>query len=218
MKYSAILNRTAPLRVMALVVSLLLWSFPGFAHCDSMDGPVVKDAQAAIKDGNVEPVLKWVRPEDESEIRELFAKTLKGRTSGSEVQELLDRHFFETLVRVHRAGEGAPFTGLKPAGTPVEAGIAEAEKALASDSGDALVNDLESGVKEAVHERLSRVQEAKKHVNDSVEAGRKYVETYVEYIHFVERLHAVIAGAADEQHNAGHAHEAVEHEKLESNG
>lgn len=212
------LNRTRALRSLAVMVALLLWSLPVLAHCDTMDGPVVKDAQTAIQEKNVEQVLKWVRPEDEGEIRELFAKTLTAREKSAEARELLDQHFFETLVRVHRAGEGAPYTGLKPAGTPIDAGIAEAEKALNADFGQGLVKDLQAGLEHAVGERLSRVVEAKKHADESVEAGREYVEAYVEYIHFVERLYVVIAGTAGEAHGADQAHEAADHTAHHSNG
>ena len=86
------------------------------AHCDTLEGPVVSTAKAALENGDVTPVLKWVKEDDEKEIRELFAKTLSARKQGKEARELADRYFFETLVRVHRAGEKAPFTGLKPAG------------------------------------------------------------------------------------------------------
>ena len=85
-----------------------------FAHCDTLDGPVVKTARAALEKGDVTPILKWVKKENEAEIRDLFKKTLSVRSKGKEAQELADMYFLETLVRVHRAGEGEPYTGLKP--------------------------------------------------------------------------------------------------------
>lgn len=47
-----------------------------------------------------------------------------------EARQLADMHFFETLVRLHRAGEGAGFTGLKPAGRDLGPAIPAADKAL----------------------------------------------------------------------------------------
>jgi len=126
------------------------------------------------------------------------------------VQELVDMHFFETLVRVHRAGEGAPYTGLKPADTPVEPGIEAAEKALESESGGALVEALQAKLRSSIHERFQRAVEAKKHKDDSVAAGRKYVEAYVDYIHYVERLHVVMSGTS------AHGHEAEANEHAET--
>ena len=50
-----------------------------YGHCDTMDGPVVKTAQAALSKGDVTPVLKWVKPEQEADVREAFKKTLAVR-------------------------------------------------------------------------------------------------------------------------------------------
>jgi hypothetical protein len=75
-----------------------------------MDGPVVNTARMALEKGEVTPVLKWVRKKDEDEIKEQFQKTLIDRKQGKEAKELADRYFFETLVSLRRAGEGAPFT------------------------------------------------------------------------------------------------------------
>ena len=77
-----------------------------FAHCDTLDGPVVKTAKTALEKGEVTPILKWVKKENETEIRDLFKKTLTVRSKGKEAQELADMYFLETLVRLHRAGEG----------------------------------------------------------------------------------------------------------------
>jgi hypothetical protein len=82
------------------------------AHCDTLDGPVVTEAKVALEKGDVTPVLKWVKAKNEDEINTVFKKTLAARSSGKEAKEIVDLYFFETLVRVHRAGEGAAFTGL----------------------------------------------------------------------------------------------------------
>lgn len=88
-----------------------------FAHCDSYDGPVIKDAEKALETNNVNLVLKWVTKEQEKEITTLFHKTYELRNGDKGVYEIVEKHFFETLVRLHRETEGAPYTGLKPAGT-----------------------------------------------------------------------------------------------------
>lgn len=197
------------LSMAALVLAGLGFLYPtgAWAHCDTMSGPVISDAKYALEAKKVDPVLKWIRPQDEEEIRSLFDKTLEARKKGEGVQELVDMHFFETLVRVHRAGEGAPYTGLKPADTPVEPGIEAAEEALQSKSDSAIVNALQSKVESSVHERFQRVIVAAQHKDDDAVAGREYVEAYVDYIHYIERLHEVLSGAAAH----GHATEASEH-------
>jgi hypothetical protein len=167
---------------------LLLMSSFASAHCDTLDGPVVMTAKAALDKGDVTPVLKWVGKEDEADIRDLFKKTLIVRSKGKEAKELADMYFFETLVRVHRTGEGAPYTGLKPAGH-VEPSVAAADKALESGSPDNLVKLVNDAAAAGIRERFSRVAEAKKHAEESVEKGREYVAAYVAFTHYVERLH-----------------------------
>jgi hypothetical protein len=166
------------------------FALPGIAsaHCDTMDGPVVAAARAALEKGNIAPVLKWVRPEQESEIRDAFARTLSVRAGGPEAKMLADNYFFETLVRVHRAGEGAPYTGLQPAGTPIEPAIRLADSALASGNADGLVKGLTDRAEEGIRQRFARASEAKKHADENVAAGRRFVEAYVELTHYVERL------------------------------
>lgn len=159
------------------------------AHCDTMDGPVVKDAQAALEKADVTLTLKWVRAEDESEIREAFKKTLVVRTKGDEARDLADRYFFETLVRVHRAGEGAPYTGLKPVGTEVEPVVELADKALETGKEDDLVKLVTGQAAEGIHERFAHAREARQHAEESVEAGRRFVEAYVSYVHYAEGVY-----------------------------
>jgi hypothetical protein len=85
-------------------------------HGDSMDGPVVKAAMKALDTRDVRAVLPFVPKQGEAEVTEVFEKVINARLQSSEAREVADRHSFETVVRIHRAGEGAPFTGLKPAG------------------------------------------------------------------------------------------------------
>lgn len=179
---------------LVLGIGLLL---PGqaFAHCDTLDGPVVAEARSALAEGDVTPVLKWVRAEDEAEIRAAFEKTLAVRKLDPEARELADRYFFETLVRIHRAGEGAPYTGLKPGGT-VDPAVARADRALESGSVEKLAGDIAAHAAEGIRERFDRVVETRKHAGDSVQAGRTYVEAYVGYVHYVEGVARAVHGAA----------------------
>jgi len=171
---------------------------PVAAHCDSMDGPVVTAARAALEQGRVELVLGWVRPQDETQIRTAFARTLEVRRAGGEAQALADLWFFETLVRIHREGEGEPYTGLKPAGQELAPGIEAADQALKAGSVEALAPQIAEHVADAVRERFERVRALASHDPRDVDAARAYVHAYVEYIHFVE-------GIVEAVHGEGHA-------------
>ena len=175
--------------VAAVILLVLATAGNALAHCDTLDGPVVSLAKQALEKGDVKIVLPWVAAEKEKEIREAFDLAAAVRGKGAKEKEVADRYFFETLVRVHREGEGAPFTGLKPAGLDLGPAIPAADEAL--DSGDPrpllkLVNDK---VHEGIHKYYTEARERRAHAKDSVEAGRAYVQAYVPYLHFVERLY-----------------------------
>ena len=191
-----------------MAVSVLFAVLPGgkiFAHCDTLDGPVVQDARIALQKQDVTAILKWISKEHESEIRQAFARTLAVRATGKEAQELADLYFFETLVRLHRAGEGAPYTGLKPAST-IEPAIAAADTALQTGSVDALAEEIGNAVRNGIKKRFKKTLDRKKHADDSVEAGREFVEAYVEYVHFIEAIHNLAAKEAEHHIDEQHKH------------
>jgi hypothetical protein len=179
----------------------------GFGHCDGVDGPVVKLARRALDAEDVNLVLPWVRAEDESEIREAFTHALAVRKLGNEAKELADRHFFETLVRVHRAGEGAPYTGLKPAGRDLGPAIPAADRALEDGSIDNVLKVLTDALRKGLHEHFHRAMHHKGFAQDDVKAGREYVEAYVPYIHYVEGLWELASSATH-----GHSDEIEKNE------
>ena len=100
----------------AVILLVLATAGNALGHCDTLDGPVVNLARQALAKGDVKIVLPWVAADKEAEIRKAFDLAVAVRGKGEKERELADTYFFETLVRVHRAGEGAPYTGLKPAG------------------------------------------------------------------------------------------------------
>ena len=189
-------NYLARIMVAFLGIGLLCTALSknALAHCDTLDGPVVKAARIALEKGDVTPLLKWVHADDERKIRVAFQKTLAVRTKSAEAKELADMYFFETLVRIHRAGEGAPYTGLKP-GETVDPAVALADKALESGSVDKLADVLTKAMSNGIRERFQHASETQEHADDSVAAGREFVEAYVIFTHYVEGLHAIIKGS-----------------------
>ena len=165
------------------------------AHCDTLDGPVVKTARAALESGKVAPVLAWVQARDEAEIRHAFEHARAVRKLGPEAQALADRFFFETLVRVHRAGEGATYTGLKPAGQNLGPAVKAADRSVETGSATEVEKLLVESVRHGLHQRFSKLAALKK-PGDDVAKGRAWVEAYVPYVHWVEGVHAAAGGAA----------------------
>jgi Family of unknown function (DUF6448) len=189
---------------LGLSLTLFLLPLAVRAHCDTLEGPVVSDARSALRKGDVTPVLKWIGAKDESSIRDAFKRTLAVRSQSTAAAELADTWFFETLVRIHREGEGAPYTGLKT-NAPEEPGIAAADRALASGESDALFRETTDILRTQLDARLARTKELQAHAAHSVDAGREYVAAYVDYIHFAERL-ATIAASASTSSHGGHNH------------
>ncbi|HSA58840.1 MAG TPA: DUF6448 family protein [bacterium] len=194
--YFVMALRMARLSLISLVLLAILF-FPNkqtLAHCDGLDGPVVQAARKALESGNVNFVLPWVRKNDETEIKDAFRKTLAVRTVSPEARDLADTYFFETVVRIHRSGEGEAFTGLKPAGRDLGPAIPAADKAIENGSDRDLINLLTDEIREGIEAHFMRVL-AKKNFNaDHVKAGREYVKDYVEFIHYVERMHEAAQG------------------------
>jgi hypothetical protein len=189
MKTLTLTKRMALTAGLALALASGAGSAPIEAHCDSLDGPVVRAAERALESRDVHRALIWIQPADEAEVRAAFAQALGVRTLGPTARQLADRHFFETLVRLHRAGEGASYTGLKPAGRDLGPAIVAADRALESGRANELENLLLSALRHGLHERYADVAGKQKFDPANLEAGRAYVASYVEYIHFVERLY-----------------------------
>lgn len=189
--------------ILVVLVLMVLATNCALAHCDGMDGPVVKAAQKALDTGNVNLILIWVQKAEEVEIRKAFDQTMAVRKLSPEAKELADRYFFETLVRLHRAGEGAPYTGLKPAGRDLGPAIPAADKALEDRTVEPLLKLVNGATEKGLRDHFRRVLEKANFSKDDVEAGRAYVKAYVEFIHYAERIYEAAAKPA-----SGHYREA----------
>lgn len=176
-----------------LVASLFMFlgALPASAHCDSYDGPTIKDAIKALETNNVNLVLKWVTLEQEKEIIPLFNKTHQLKSGDKELYTIVEKHFFETLVRLHRETEGAPYTGLKPAGTTKQI-IQMTDKALKEGNVEDFLVNLNSHIDKVVREKYQKVAELDTVKDNSTEQGRAFVEAYVDYTHTVEALHDIL--------------------------
>ena len=200
------LSGATMIRVTAIFTSLLailVLARPASAHCDTTRGPVVTAAREALEANDANLVLHWVRPEDEAVIRSAFEHTIKVRALGPEAKDLADHYFFETLVRIHRAGEGAPYTGLTD-GEP-EPIIAATDRALEQGSALELEQQLVSTVKAGLAERFAAARAAKDFRTGDIAGGRAFVGAYVPLTHWVEGVFTAASGAGEHHAAAPHA-------------
>ena len=159
------------------------------AHCDGLDGPVVIAAKKALETENVNLVLIWVKKKFEDDINNAFQKTLTVRKLSPEAKEMAEMYFFETLVRLHRLGEGAPYTGLKPAGRDLGPAIPLADKSIEENSAKGLLELLTDEVQNGLHQYFQNVISKKDYNPNDINAGREFVESYVVFVHYVERIY-----------------------------
>jgi hypothetical protein len=167
------------------------------AHCDTMDGPLVADARKAMAENNINYVLKWVPAASEKEIRDAFTLVMKVKGLSPDAKELSEKYFFDTLVRIHRAAEGVPFTGVKPSGTPVDEKILAADKSLETGSLSPLKGKVPEKDMAELTERYQKAMSLKNFDVNDVEAGREYIEAYVQFFKFAE---------GEESHASEHVH------------
>ena len=179
-------------------------------HCDSLDGPVVTAARQALETGDVDLVLPFVPADGESEVRAMFDRVMPVRGLGPDARETADLLFFETVVRVHRAGEGAPYTGLKPAGMSVGPVIPLAERAVEQGSTEQLADFLADALRWELATRLEQVRGLARSKERSVEDARRYVEAMLGFEVYSHRLYDALRST--EHHGAtgparaAHAH------------
>lgn len=172
------------LPALAVLATVLFTGRPASAHCDTMSGPVVRAAQLALDRGDVSLALRWVRPQDESEVMQAFDAARRARALKPQNTRTAERRFFEVLVRLHRESEGEPYTGLKE--TPPDPALVAADKALETGDITPLTHGLASDRADAIRQRFARARQLSGHAGESVAAGREYVRAYVEFIHLVE--------------------------------
>lgn len=180
------MKKNTLLFVVSIVFSFLMFS-QAWAHCDTYEGPVIKSAQKALEEKNVNLVLLWVEEKHELEIKEAFTETLENRLSNPGADHL----FFEKLVEAHRLWEWEPYTWVKPKGTAIAEIIQATDKAIETKSLEEALGMIQKATEKKAEEMLHKVLETKNYDVNDIEAWRAYVKAYVEYTHYVEILHNI---------------------------
>lgn len=189
----------------AIAATLLLRPRTVSAHCDTMDGPAVKDGQLALETGNVSIALKWVHAASGDELAGIFEQARAVRGRDEQVRAVADRWFLENLVRIHRAGEGAPYTGLKSVGTPIDDRVRAADEAVATGSLAPLAELLPAEALPELDRRFAEVLARQDFADDDVAAGRSYLEAYVSFFKLAEGHDHEHAPGQEHAHSHEHA-------------
>ena len=193
-------------RLGASLVLLLGFSTSVFAHCDAVDGPVAKAASKALETGNVLPVLAYAPASAEAEIKQSFELARQVRTLNSDAQKLADQSFMETVIRLHRAGEGAPYTGLKAAGQDYGPVIPAADETVESGKLDKVLVALQKEIEHTLQQRLAHVQELQKKTpaepasEEEVKHVRERISAELGFVTLAESIRQAASGKAMEHH------------------
>src|SRR5699024_4466275 len=162
-----------------------------FDHRYSYNGSVIQDALKAMDKEDVTLKMNCIEEEYEAEIKSLFDKTIGLKKGDAEIYGVVEKYFLETLVRVHREGEGEPYTGLKPAGSVTHV-VQMADRSIEDGDVDRLLSDLDRHLRHVVAEKFEKVRELSKTKENSIAEGRAYVEAYVDYTHTLEGIEEVL--------------------------
>jgi hypothetical protein len=147
-----------------------------------------------------------VQKKDEGETKNIFNKTLTVRKLSPQARELADMYLFESLVRIHRAGEGEPYTGLKPAGRDLGPAIPATDNALATGKIEPLLKLLTDTMQTEIREQFNQVLTKRNFNPSDVEAGRAYIQAYVPFVTYIESIYEAVA-------KSSHGHAGVLEEK-----
>jgi hypothetical protein len=156
------------------------------AHCDTEDGPAVCDGRTALQTGNINHALKWIMPEGEAELRPIFDKAVKVRGLRADAAEVADRYFLENLVRIHRAGEGASYDGIKPTGTVLDPKVVAADEAMETGDLKPLLALIAADKHAELQRRFAKAGALKQFDVNDLAAGRAYIAAYVSFYKFAE--------------------------------
>ncbi len=176
-------------------------------HCDTLDGPVVLAAKRALDEDDVTLILPFAPKTAEAEITAAFERTIRVRKEGKAARDLADLWFFETVVRLHRAGEGAPYTGLKPAGLDWGPVLPKADHAIEKGDPGEVVRFMTRAVEHAVREKFEHAMDLKDYRKGDVDAARAYTSAMLGFELFTHHLYASIAGGGHGEAAEGGGHE-----------
>ena len=117
---------------------------------------------------------------------DVFAKAVKVRALGADAAELADRYFLENLVRIHRAGEGASYDGIKPTGTVLGPEVLAADEAMAAGNLKPLMALIPADKHAPLQRRFDKARDLQQFDVNDLAAGRAYIAAYVSFYKYAE--------------------------------
>lgn len=106
-------------------------------------------------------------------------------------------------MRVHRAGEGAPYTGLKPAGLDPGPVLPLAEQAVATGDIQPVYELLAGELRHQLERRLGRVGELAAAKDGSVADARAWVEAMLGFEVYAHHTYTVLQSAPHGEYHNG---------------
>lgn len=196
------------------LIGLALAPMSAQAHCDAVDGPVATAAIKALDTRNVNLILPYAPAQTEPELSAAFEQALAVRGKGPEAKTLADRYFMETAVRLHRAGEGASYTGMQPAGTDFGPAIPAAEKALETGKTDGLTELMSEQVAHGIADQFKDAMAHRSATKEpaapaDVASARERVSAELAFINYVEGIYLATKGGAHAEGAAAPDHQEV---------
>lgn len=187
-------RRGVGILAMALL-AVLLPAGPALAHCDSVNGPVVTAARQALAQNDVKLILPYIKAADETELTAAFSKAREAMAQGGKGAELAELWFAETAVRLHRQGEGEPYTGLKYE-TDYGPALEAAEQAVETGNLNKVTAVLTDAIKGELAAKYQVILETRERAakEGTVEAKREAVEAELMFEVYVHELGETIKG------------------------
>ncbi len=196
--------------VAAVILAALAVATPSQAHCDSEAGPVAIAARQALDTGQVKYILAYVQPGAEAELTAAFKQARDVRKQGGAARDLAERYFVETAIRLHRAGEGAAYTGVTD--EPVPPAILAADKAMQTGQLKEVNALLNEAVQHGLQEKYEAVVAARAQAAklNTVAAQRERAEAELIFEKYVYELYTAASAAQPHAEGApaegGHTH------------
>lgn len=168
---------------------------------DMTNGPVMGAAKMALDKGNVNYVLIWVPEESENKLKNLFEKTFCESRAGKDMEDIAINWYFETVKRLHRAGERRLYTCMNPDGSDERSVVPKVKRAIETGEADEIIGFIPKTKEHDFRHRLHHLIEKKNYDVNNVAAGREYVAEFIDFIIYLHHFCTSSSGESGHPEN-----------------